>query len=208
MLGSRDPEATAEGARRGKAYLGKSAFDPRAVDPELARAALGAYVRQGGAPAFDEVLARLEKTEDSEVRERILWALGATLDAKLSRRALDLGLDPRLRKNERLTILGEQLRERETREQAWSWLQAHFDELAREIPEQYAANTPFLTSFCDPDHLAQVQAFFAPRVEKIPAAPRSLKQSQERMTLCVAEARAQRADAESFFQRVAAGGKL
>jgi aminopeptidase N len=201
MLDSRDPEATAEGARRGKAYLGKSAFDPRAVDPELAGPALGQYVRQGGAAAFDEVLARLEKTEDSELRARILRALGAALDARLSRRALDLGLDPRLRKNERLTILAGQLRQRETREQAWSWLQAHFDELAREIPEQHAASVPSLPSFCDPDHLAQMQAFFAPRVEKIPSAPRSLKQALERTRLCIAEAAAQGADAESFFRK-------
>jgi len=200
---SRDEEATAEGARRGKLALG----DPRAVDPELTFAALAQYVRSSGASAFDALLARLEKTEDAEDRERILGALGSTLDPALSRRALALGLDPRLRKNERTIALSVQLLQRETREAAWQWLRENFDELVKLIPEFHASGLPLAVVFCDAAHLAQMESFFAPRVEKIPSAPRSLQLALERTRLCIAESNAQRADAESFFRQLAKVGE-
>src|SRR5205814_814113 len=146
------------------------------ADPELAGRALTQWVRKDGAPAFDGVFSRLDKTEDAEERGRIIGALAGTLDPALAQRALALSLAPGLRKDERSIPVLVELGQRETREAAWQWLQAHFDELAALIPEWHTASMVFAaTYFCDPAHLAQAETFFQPRVAKIPSAPRNLK---------------------------------
>ena len=206
-LVARDPATLHEAARRGQAYLGTTAFDPKAVAPDLAASALAAYVREGGEQAFDAALARLDKTEDSEERERILAALGNTLDPKLGQRALALGLDPRLRKQERLIPLGQLATGVENAEAAFAWLQQNFDAVVAAIPEQHAAGIAGVFGTpCTQEHLDQVQAFFTPRVEKIAAAPRNLKRMLESLRLCVAQVKAQRQSADSFFSAKGGGG--
>ena len=199
-----DPAALKEAARRGRAYaaLSGSAFDLKAVAPDLAEIALKAAVQEGDSQFFDGLVARLAQSNDAEVRGRILLALGSTHDPKLADRALALGLDPRLRTNERTVPLRALEADRRTRDQAFQWLVANFDVLLPRIPESNAQALPTLASaFCDQEHLDQAQAFFGPRAEKIPAMPRTLAQTLEAGHICIAYRAAQRQSAAAFFSR-------
>ena len=197
-----DPVVRREAAKRGKAYAGLpgKAFHPKAVDPDLAAISLTVAVREGGGHAFDALLARLGTLEDADLRDVTLAALTSLTNPALAARALALSFDPRLRQNERITPLFNQLGQLETREAAWRWLETNYDALAKLLPEQYAS---YLTrsgfAFCDQKHLDETSAFLGPKAEKAPAGARGFRQTQERVKLCIAQADAQRQSAIAFF---------
>ena len=172
---------------------------PEAVEPDLVPVALAAAVIEGDAAFFDSVVARLVESEDSELRGRLLGALGSVRDPALLQRALALGLDQRLRQNERSAILATALRQPATREAAWTWMKQGFDALSPLLPDRYAGFLLLGLSFCDTAHAEEARAFFAPRVEKINGGPRNLATALENMQLCAARAQAQGDSARSYF---------
>jgi alanyl aminopeptidase len=182
---------------------------PDAVAPDLADIALGAAVRSGGSEAFDAVLAEATGAQDALIRHRALLALAQARDPALVRRALDLALDPRLRKNERLVALGGErgdtgdmvglLGAAETRDAAWAWLVAHFDELAPQLPDRFAGRIPGMIRLCDARRAEEVRAFFAPRVGELTGGPRNLAQALEASAQCVARVAAQRKSIQSYI---------
>ena len=204
---ARDPAVLAEAARRGRAYAGfeDGRFHPRAVDPSLAAVALAAAVRESGPKAFDALLERLVQEPDSALRRRILRALAATDDPALRNRVLALPLDARLRKNERVAVLFDVAGHLESREAAWQALKREFDQLVPELPAAHAQIAIALAGeFCDPAHLADAQAFFGERAPRVPAGPRQLTETLEKVRLCIAYRDAQGESAARFFARAPA----
>jgi hypothetical protein len=121
-------------------------------------------------------------------------------DPALVDRALALGLDGRLRENERLTIVATLLAFVETRDAAWHWLQAHFDELVPILPDRYAGFVPLLVSPCDPARTEELRAFFTPRIDKLTGGPRNLAHAIETATQCAARASAQRDSVATYLR--------
>jgi len=205
----RDVVVRREGARRGRAYIGfggDGQLHPDAVAPELADVALAVAVQDGDAALFEAVLAHLERTQDAEVRGRILRALASSLDEGLSARARDLALDPRLRVSEVMTPLRVQLNQRELREAAWEWIKRHFQQLVARISPTNAGYLPFSASgFCDTVHAADVERFFAPFIDRLSGGPRNLAEALEQIRLCAARLEAQREGVRAYFDRQPAG---
>jgi alanyl aminopeptidase len=196
---ARDPKTEAQAAKLGQAALAAS-DGTGGVDPDLYELALTAAVQTQGQPAFDAILTRLDHTTEGATRSRMVEAMGANRRPELARRALDLALDKRTRKNEKIFLVASVISERETRQLGWEWLQAHFDQLAAEIPDSHASEMPFFAiGFCDQAHLDQVKAFFGPRAEKSPGMPRALAQAEEHLELCIAQKAAQQQSANAFF---------
>jgi len=190
-----DPPVLAEAARRGRRLLGlerDGVRHPDAVAPDLADVALSAAARTGGAAAFDALVAELARSADAQVRQRTLVALASAREPALVARALDLALDPRLRKNERVVALGALLKAADTHAAAWTWLTVHFDALAPELPDRFAGQIPRQIRLCDRARIDEVRAFFAPRIDKYTGAPRNLAQALEAAAQCAARASAQR----------------
>jgi alanyl aminopeptidase len=198
-----DPAVLGEAARLGLLLVGQGqghARQPDAVAPDLAELALGAAVRKGGAGVFDALIAELARSEDAQVRQRILSALGNTRDPALIARALDLSLDPRLRQHERFGTLQGLLAAIATRDAAWAWLQAHFDALAAGLPDRFAGRLPGMIKLCDAQRIAEVRAFFAPRVDKLAGGPRNLAQALEAAEQCAARVAAQRDSVRAYVR--------
>jgi alanyl aminopeptidase len=128
----------------------------------------------------------------------MLGALASTRDPALLGRALDLSLDPRLRQNERLTIVGALLSTLETRDVAWTWLTAHFDALVPMLPDRYAGFVPRAYKVCDPTRAAALRAFFTPRVDKFTGGPRNLALALETADQCAARVAAQQASIDRY----------
>jgi alanyl aminopeptidase len=201
-----DRALVAEAARLGRRMLGVGAagdgtFHPEVVDPDLASTALGAAMRSGDATVFDALVARFAGSEDAQIRQRMLGALASTRDPALLGRALDLSLDPRLRQNERLTIVGALLGTLETRDVAWTWLTAHFDALVPMLPDRYAGFVPRFYKVCDPTRADALRVFFTPRVDKLTGGPRNLALALETADQCAARVAAQQASVDRYERR-------
>jgi alanyl aminopeptidase len=200
----------AEAARLGRRMLGVErrpdadpvrdrARSPGAVAPDLADVALAAAARTGGADVFAALVDELARSTDAQLRRRILAALAQTRQAPLIARALDLALDPRLRHNERLIALDGLLGAPDTRDAAWAWLTAHFDALMPLLPDRYGGQLPRAIRMCGRRPIAEVRAFFAPRVEQLTGGPRNLAQALESAEQCVARVAAQRASVVAYL---------
>jgi alanyl aminopeptidase len=201
-LEARDPETRAQAAQRGRAQVAGGELHPEAVQPDLALLALAAAIEEDTGPVFESALAVFHASKDPGVRTRVLTALAHARDPRLLDRALALSLDPRLRGNERLTVVEKALERPHAREQAWRWMKANFEALAKLVPEGYLAFIPKLpATFCDEEHRQDVRAFFAPRAEKTRGMPRNLAQADERMKLCAAQRKALAPGAQAFFER-------
>jgi alanyl aminopeptidase len=201
----REAQARAEAARLGRAYLGLGAdgkLHPEAVDPELVELVLATAVQEGDAAVFEAALRHLKASEDGTLRFRLIKALGAATAPELAARARNLALDPALRVNEVLVPLEAQSAELETRDAVWEWLQSHFDAVAGRLGNQLGRAVPRLPSkLCGPAQAEAVQAFFAPRIEKLSGGPRSLANTVESIRLCAARVEAQKQSARAFFER-------
>ena len=192
-LGLGDPAVLSEAARQGRLLLGLDRAPARHADaaPDLAGTVLAAAARTGGAEVFDALVAQLVGSADAQLRARALSALGATRVPALIGRALDLGLDPRLRQNERLMIWKALAGAVETRELAWAWLEASFDQLVPMLPDRFGGQLPSMIKICDPAWAERVRAFFTPRVERLTGGPRNLAQALETAAQCGARVAAQ-----------------
>jgi alanyl aminopeptidase len=202
-LGIDDHALLAEASRRGQELLGLGrdhVRHPDAAAPDLTDLVVAAAVRNAGAPVFDALVAELESSQDAQIRQRDMAALAATRDPVLVGRALDLSLDPRLRQNERFNTLQVLLVANETRDVAWSWLQAHFDALVALLPDRFAGRLPSMISMCDRRRMAEVEAFFTPRVEQLTGGPRNLAQALEAAAQCEARVAAQRDSVEAYLR--------
>jgi peptidase M1-like protein/ERAP1-like protein len=197
-----DDKATLdEAARLGRRYLGiggDGKLHPDAVDPDLLGLAVAAALRQGDATVFDAVLARAVAATDAQLRSRLLVALGSVRDGSLLERALGLALDPRLRANERLFTLFFPLSTLETRDQAWAWIEHHFDELAKLLPDRHAARILGAYKICDGKRADAVRNFFGSRAEAYSGMPRELAHALEYAEQCAARAAAQRASVDAY----------
>ena len=196
-----DRALLAEGARLGRKMLGMGGdgkLHPDVVDPDLAATALDAAMRTGDAKVFDALVAHFAGSEDAQIRQRMLGALASTRDPALLTRALDLSLDPRLRQNERITIVATLLSTLETRDAAWTWLTAHFDALAPMLPDRYAGFLPRAFKVCDATRADALRTFFTPRVDKLTGGPRNLALALETAEQCAARVAAQQASTDRY----------
>jgi alanyl aminopeptidase len=201
VMDVRDRQARARAARLGRTYIGyRTDAKPAAVSPQLVGLSLAAAVQEGDEAFFDHLFERFATSEDATLRGRILKALGNSEEPGLSSRALDLALDPRLRLNEMSRVLGPQFRNPRTRDRAWSWLQANFDEVTARTGRQQAGGTPwYAAALCTQDAAREVQEFFEPKVSALAGGPRNLATVVEAITLCAAKAEAQRPGIDEAF---------
>ncbi len=200
-----DEATRKEAKKRGLAYVGYGAdgkLHPEAVDSNWAGVALGVAMEDGDAKLFDAVLALLATTDDSVVRGRLIDALGRVKDPKLAERARALSLDPVLKVSEALWPLYAQLDSRDSRDDAWNWLLAHFDDLVARISPERAGGLPWIAArFCDEAHATAAEKFFTPRIAKLEGGPRNLAGALERIELCLVKRKKQEASLREYFEK-------
>src|SRR5262249_52423499 len=150
-----DPRVQAYAKELAKAYVA----DPSRVDPSLASAALSVAAAHGDRALFDALRKRFATTTVPGERSRILAALGRFRDPALAEEALRFALDPGLRPQEVTLIPRFANDDPATRERAGSWMLAHYDDVARRVPEMMVAFLPLATlrNVCTAERLAEVR---------------------------------------------------
>jgi hypothetical protein len=139
-------------------------------------------------------------SNDGMERGRLLGALGNNLNPELTPRVLDVALSPDLRTNERLVPVLGQIRQRETREATYAWVERHFDALVERVGSEIGAQlTAVAGAFCTRGDAERARQFFTPRVDALTGGPRLLRLNLESSELCAAFAEAHEASARTWF---------
>ncbi len=192
----------------GRAYLGlrgDGEIHADAVAPDLASTVVAVAVQQGGERVFEHVLERLLRSHDPMVRRNLLSGLArGTREPALRERLLGLVIDPEsgLRTNEVFSPLRGLQHDAAGRELVWTWLQAHYDAILARMGPHMAGYLPYVAvSQCSAERAAEVQAFFADRMEATHGGPRNLAKAVERIELCAARVEHGRESATAFFAR-------
>lgn len=197
-----DEALAAEGAKLGRAWLEDPATAGLADD--LVDGALALAARRGDQALYERVLAAARAAPDRRARGRLLGALAHFTAPPLVERTLGLMTGTEFDSRETAWLVAVELRQRETRTQAWGWLQAHVDQVlaARRSDEASGLLESVASVFCDPAHRAEVAALLTPRAEKIDGAQRSVARGLEETDRCIARLARDRPAPERFLAAV------
>lgn len=198
-----DRAARERALRLARAWLGVGTeAKPDAFDSELLQSILTVGVQDGGAPVFDALVARFEKTEDAVVRRAMLGALARATDPKLAARARALTLGTSVRSGERLRYVFDLFSTTESRDGAWTWLSQHLGEVIQVVPESVRGYLPLVVeSLCDDARADPAKALFAPHLKNMTGAPRSLDNALEKMHICSAQRAHHAAGVVTFLKK-------
>jgi alanyl aminopeptidase len=199
----RDPVVRQEAGKRGEQAL--QALEQgqqlgKIIEVDMLAVALGAAIDAGGPATHERAANLLATVTDPVLRREIIIGLAETRDPTLADKSLALLLDERLRINELQHMFKPIAAHRETRDQAWKWLQTSFDAfLTRASLAEQAVLPQHVETLCSPEAVEGVDAFFAPRLGSIAGGPRSLTIAKDTIAACAAMANSQRESAEKFL---------
>jgi len=161
--------------------------DRSAVPPELAKDALDVAAHFGDRALFDRYMAALKAAKDRRDRKRLYSALGSFEDPDLLKQAMALYLSPDHDSREAQSVIFSALQSEKGRAVLWDFLKENYDAVVARAPRESQGQIPSLASgFCDPQHRADVAAFFRDRAPKLLGGARTLAQTLEEIDLCVA----------------------
>jgi alanyl aminopeptidase len=176
-------------------------LDTAAVPPALVDIALAAGVRQKGLPFVDTLVERMLVSNDVRFRTQAATALASTDNAVVGDRVRSLLLDPRLRGREP-TLIGFGLAARASQRRAtFDWFRANHEAFIARTSASFGQRwlPRFGAGFCSVKERDEVEAFFAPLVDRLPGADRTLAESLEGIELCAALADSRRAEVGRHF---------
>jgi hypothetical protein len=175
--------------------------DHKAVQPELVDVTLHTATRYGDQKLFDKLHELARASKDREEKARILQALGSFQDPKILEQAMMLALSDEFELRDAIGLLFGGFQDRKTRETAYAFVKAHFDEIAKKMPAPFKAYLAFtFVSLCDKAKKPEIEAFFKPRIDKFDGGPRTYQQSMEQLELCDAQKKANTPGIEQFLK--------
>jgi len=173
-----DPEAQSVARNLAEQALN----NPDSVNREVADAALRAAALDGDEALYDKIAADLKNAKTPEIYYRDTGALSRFRDPKLVERTLQFALS--MRSQDSPYLISAIMQHPATEIQAWKFVQENWPSIEK-LGGAFAGGiiVQGTRSFCDADMRDQVKAFFT--AHPGPAAERSLKQSIERIDLCL-----------------------
>ncbi|CAA0123521.1 Aminopeptidase N [Halioglobus japonicus] len=194
----KQPDVLAVLAERGKALIvdgPNPGLHEDAIDRQLWAIAMASAVISEGAPYFEALTKAALDSDDANFRDDAFWALGQTVDPKLSRKILDLRWLYRLKLNEALTVLDSHIGKMENKERTLAWFKKYYPAIALAVPTPYIAGTPAVSGeLCSREAYTDAQNFFGPKAASVEGMQRILLQNLEKIRLCYSLADAQRTD--------------
>lgn len=181
LLGeAKDPAVVAEAKTLANQYL----TDQRSVDPSLARSALQIAAANGDAALYDRMVALSAASPDPAVQTGMLFLTAEFKDPALVTRTLDSVAAGKIRNQDSWILLAILLSNRDTREQAWQYIQQHWDAVQAQFTTSSGNRVVAATgSFCSAEKHDEVVNFFT--THKVMAAERTLKIAADNINSCV-----------------------
>jgi cytosol alanyl aminopeptidase len=177
-----------------------------AVPAEIASAVLATAAYDGDLALYNRFLDALLKTQDNQVKQRLLSAMAGFHD----RAAIEAGYQAVLKKKiplvDGITLLTAGINFADTKTMPFDFVKQHFDEIMAGHPSIFGNDLgsmlPFVGGpFCDAQLRDQYRAFFAPLVDKYAGAPRDFAQVLESIDLCIAQKSAQEPSVKAFLEK-------
>jgi aminopeptidase N/puromycin-sensitive aminopeptidase len=176
----KDPAVLAQARQIVEKYMA----DPASVDPTLSQTALYIAARNGDAALFDQLQKVAETSTNPEFQEGALRLLAEFEDPALVQRALDYAASGKVRNQDAAIQFALPLQSDATRDQAWKYIQSHWDKVqAQFTTEMGAALVGSTGSFCSANARDDVKDFFA--THKVAASDRALKHAIEHIDGCI-----------------------
>lgn len=191
---ARDEQVLAEAQRlTEQLFSGKKADDPNIID-----AAVALTAAKGDAAMYDRLVNVVRVTKDPDFRDAALRALTWFESPELVERTLEFAVSDDVRSQDSWGLIALLLERRETQEQAWKFVRAHWSEIEQRATESSGAHIVEATgSFCSVEKRAEVAGFFA--THKVESADRTLAKALERISDCAQLRAAQEPDLRQWL---------
>ena len=161
--------------------------DPSSVDGDTITPLAIVAARNGDAARFDAFVALLKKSQSPQLRSGLLLALGSFSDPVLLRRALDLMLDPEMKKQDGFYLLRAAGKLPASRPIILAWLGDHAEDIKAKLPTFMRAAIVDELVMCDATSVAKAHSLFDGKLGDVEGGERALVQLFERADLCIAE---------------------
>jgi aminopeptidase N/puromycin-sensitive aminopeptidase len=182
LLGAvgRDPDIIAEA----RALAARSLSNPGSVEPSLALVATNIAASNGDAALFNELQRTYETATDPQRQENALRLLTRFRNPELERRSLEYAVSGKVRNQDATFQLMIPMRDPETRELAWNFIQQNWDKVQAEFTTAMGGYLISGTgSFCSAEKRGEVDQFFASH--PVAASSRSLQRAKDDIDACI-----------------------
>ncbi|MEX1251589.1 MAG: M1 family aminopeptidase [Hyphomonas sp.] len=153
--------------------------------------ALRVVFAEGGAAAFDEILAARARMDDAVFTQAMADTIGSVTEPELARRAEALMFEGTFGGAASHSIAASLMGNPQHREQTWARLTADFPAFLSAIPAQARRATPRLArAFCDAGRIPELDALFAVNAAGVPGHEQALAETREYLTLCSVQSEA------------------
>jgi aminopeptidase N/puromycin-sensitive aminopeptidase len=156
----------------------------KTLDATLSDAAVLVSTANGDSALYEKVLAVSRNSSDPDEKADALRTLARFLNPALVKRTLDYTVSGEVRNQDSWTVLVALLRDRETRDQTWDYIQKNWDKVRAQLTVSSGADVVRATgSFCTVRQRDEVIDFFA--THKVDAAQRTLAKAIDGINDCI-----------------------
>jgi aminopeptidase N/puromycin-sensitive aminopeptidase len=176
----KDPAVLAQAREIAEKYIA----DPASVDATLGETALAIASRNGDAALFDRLQKVFETSTNPEFQNVALRLLAQFEDPALVERSLNFAVSGQVRNQDAAIQLAIALSMDENRDQAWQFIQSHWDKVQAQLTTEMGATlVGSAGAFCSAEARDSVQSFFS--THQVAAADQALKHAVERIDGCI-----------------------
>jgi aminopeptidase N len=171
----------------------------KTLDATLSDSALVVSAGNGDAALYDKVLAVSRNSADPGEKTDALRTLARFRDPVLMKRTLDYTVSGEVRNQDAWIVLVALLRNRETRDQAWAYMQKNWDKVQVQLTISSGASVVAATgSFCSVQQRDEVVNFFA--THKVESTERTLAKAVDSINDCIQLRSAQETDFHKWLE--------
>jgi aminopeptidase N len=185
LLGdAKDPTVLAQARQLTDRVYAPGNTKDKTLDPALADAAVLVGTTNGDTGLYEKVLAASKDTSDPGQQTDALHTLARFRDPALVTRTLDYTVSGQVRNQDSWTVLVALLRERETRDQTWAYIEQNWDKVHAQFTTNSGVRVVAATgNFCTVKQRDDVTSFFA--THKVDASERTLAKAIDSMNDCI-----------------------
>ena len=185
ILGTaKDPAALAQASQITSRVFAPRTKPDKTLDPILSDVALYITAPGGDATLYDKVLALSQDARDPDLQSDALRALARFQSPALVTRTLDYAVSGQVRNQDSWILMAALLETRETSNQAWLYIQQHWDKVDAQFTTDSGVRIVAATdSFCTIQQRNEVAGFFA--THPVDASERTLAKSIDSINACI-----------------------